>query len=120
MTDLVIPGIAVIARAGRPEPARQDDGNRWMDGRCFLFCGFAYKRVLWIGPATIATVQAPLFACAACIQILYDRVWETLLLGDAPVKERPAEPVEAVEAVRRAHRRPGLIERYVRPRGRDR
>ncbi len=51
----VIPGIAESARGGIPAPAATDDGNEWVDGTCWLYCGQRWTRVLWIGPAGVAT-----------------------------------------------------------------
>lgn len=46
----VIPGIAEFARGGLPSPAATDDGNEWVDGPCWLYCGQRWTRVLWIRP----------------------------------------------------------------------
>ena len=43
---LVIPGIAEFARGGLPTPARTDDGNPWVDGVCWLYCGQRWTRDL--------------------------------------------------------------------------
>ena len=71
---LVIPGIAEFARGGLPAPAQTDDGNPWVDGLCWLYCGQRWTRVLWIGPATVAGMNAPMFACGPCIAELQERV----------------------------------------------
>ncbi|MEV6203071.1 hypothetical protein AB0M64_24315 [Streptomyces sp. NPDC051771] len=89
----VIPGIADFARGGRPAPAATDDANTWVDGFCWLYCGRRWTRVLWIGPATVAGAQAPMYACGPCIGTLHELVWESLLLGDtsagAPSQDEP-------------------------------
>ncbi|MFD8479013.1 hypothetical protein [Kitasatospora sp. NPDC059673] len=88
----VIPGIAEFARGGRPASAAIDDGNHWVDGSCWLYCGQQWTRVLWIGPANVAGAQAPMFACGPCIQELQERVWRSILLNDEP-SQPPAQPV---------------------------
>ncbi len=70
----VIPGIATFARGGLPEPATTDDGNEWVDGYCWLYCGRQWTRVLWIGPANVAGAQAPMYACGPCIRELQNLV----------------------------------------------
>lgn len=89
LPQLVIPGIAAFARGGLPEPATIDDGNQWIDGRCWLFCGQQWTRVLWIGPAMVAGAQAPMYACGPCIRELQERVWQALLAADAPGGQTP-------------------------------
>ena len=68
----VIPGIAEFARGGLPAPAATDDGNEWVDGFCWLYCGQQWTRVLWIGPASVAGAQAPMYACGPCIRTLHE------------------------------------------------
>lgn len=46
----VIFGIAEFARGGLPASAATDDGNEWVDGLCWLYCGQRRTRVLWIAP----------------------------------------------------------------------
>jgi hypothetical protein len=108
---MVIPGIAEFARGGLPTPAQTDDLNPWVDGTCWLYCGQRHTRVLWIGPATIAGLQAPMFACGPCITELHKRVWEAVLLSaDPDGATSRAQPVEAGvhEGRRRGrHRGPG-------------
>ncbi|WP_406726795.1 hypothetical protein WJ438_22265 [Streptomyces sp. GD-15H] len=89
----VIPGIAEFARGGLPTPATTDDGNEWVDGFCWLYCGQRWTRVLWIGPARVAGAQAPMYACGPCIRVLQERVWQSLLSRDQP--DRSARPSEA-------------------------
>ncbi|GFH38774.1 hypothetical protein [Streptomyces pacificus] len=89
----VIPGIAEFARGGLPAPAATDDGNEWVDGFCWLYCGQRWTRVLWIGPARVAGAQAPMYACGPCIRVLQERVWQSLLNEDRP--ERSARPSKA-------------------------
>jgi hypothetical protein len=117
---LVIPGIAEFARGGLPAPAQTDDGNPWVDGLCWLYCGQRWTRVLWIGPATVAGMNAPMFACGPCIAELQERVWKSVFLGDEPAEPVPdagrtsTEPAPAVETGpprRGRHRRPGLLRR---------
>ncbi|WP_030458873.1 hypothetical protein [Kitasatospora sp. NRRL B-11411] len=80
----VIPGITDFARGGRPAPAATDDGNQWVDGFCWLYCGQQWTRVLWIGPVSVAGAQAPMYACGPCIRELQERVWHSILLSDEP------------------------------------
>ena len=82
----VIPRIAEFARGGLPTPAGTDDGNQWVDGFCWLYCGQKWTRVLWIGPASVAGVQAPMYACGPCIRELQDRIWQSVLLNDEPAQ----------------------------------
>lgn len=86
----VVPGIAEFARGGLPAQAATDDGNHWVDGFCWLYCGQQWTRVLWIGPATVAGAQAAMFACGPCIQELQERVWQSILLNDEPARPGPA------------------------------
>lgn len=89
----VIPGIAEFARGGLPAPAATDDGNEWVDGFCWLYCGQRWTRVLWIGPARVAGAQAPMYACGPCIRVLQERVWQSLFSKDRP--DRSAQRSEA-------------------------
>ncbi|MFE0578121.1 hypothetical protein [Streptomyces sp. NPDC058874] len=83
---LVIPGIAEFARGGLPDPPATDDGNDWVDGVCWLYCGQQQTRVLWIGPATVAGAQARMYACGACIKELQARIWHSLRTHDSPAR----------------------------------
>lgn len=42
----VIPGLAEFARGELPAPAATDDGNEWVDGSCWPYCGQRWTRVL--------------------------------------------------------------------------
>ncbi|MFH9578457.1 hypothetical protein ACH4MO_10655 [Streptomyces globisporus] len=91
----VIPGIAEFARGGLPSPAATDDGNEWVDGLCWLYCGQQWTRVLWIGPARVAGAQAPMYACGACIGELQERVWQSFFYENRPAgSTRPSESAE--------------------------
>jgi hypothetical protein len=85
----VIPGIAAFARGGLPEPAVTDDANEWSDGHCWLFCGRQWTRVLWIGPASVAGAEAPMYACGPCIRELQERIWQAIHLKDDPPLPAP-------------------------------
>ncbi|MEU5148446.1 hypothetical protein AB0G42_14775 [Streptomyces yangpuensis] len=98
MPPRVIPGITDFAHGGLPAPAATDDGNRWEDGRCWLYCGQQRTRVLWIGPVSVAGAQAPMYACGPCIQKLQEQVWEALLLGDEPTHQAQPAPRPDMEA----------------------
>jgi hypothetical protein len=60
----------------RPLPAQTDDQNTWVEGWCWLWCGFQYTSVLFIGATSTAGAHAPLFACGPCIAQLHDSVWD--------------------------------------------
>lgn len=92
---MVIPGIAAFAREGLPAPAQTDDLNAWVDGVCWLYCDQRRTRVLWIGPASVAGIQAPMFACDPCIAELHERVWRSVRLSDKP--HRPSAHSAQVE-----------------------
>ncbi|WP_329230244.1 hypothetical protein OG488_17200 [Streptomyces sp. NBC_01460] len=94
----VIPGIIEFARGGLPTPAYTDDGNEWVDGMCWLYCGQQWTRVLWVGPATVAGAQAPMYACGPCIRELQERVWQSLLCEDRPVHSVQSGTATAVAA----------------------
>lgn len=107
---IVIPGITEFARGGLPDPPSTDDGNRWVDGFCWLYCGQQWTRVLWIGPASVAGAQAAMYGCGPCIRELQDRVWRSILLNDEPAgPESAATRGEEHLASRRPgrHRRVG-------------
>lgn len=101
----LIPGIAEFARGGLPAPAATDDGNEWLDNYCWLYCGQQWTRVLWIGPASVAGAQVPMYACGPCIRILQERVWEAILLSDESA--RSSEVNEVTEPGPSAGRRTG-------------
>lgn len=106
LTDLavpqrVIPGIADFVRGGLPAPADTDDGNHWVDGVCWLYCGQQRTRVLWIGPASVAGAQAAMYACGPCIQELQERVWQSIVLNDEPGQPGPATDLETAQWERR-------------------
>lgn len=86
MQRRVTPGIPGFARGGLPATAATDDGNRWVDGLCWLYCGQRWTRVLWIGPVSVAGAEAPMYACGPCIQELQERVWQAILLKDEPAR----------------------------------
>ncbi|MFJ9693132.1 hypothetical protein [Kitasatospora sp. NPDC101183] len=105
MPHVVIPGIAEFARGCLPAPAATDNRNPWVDGFCWLYCGQQWTRVLWIGPATVAGAQAPMYACGPCIQELQERVWRSILLNDEP--SPPVPPSTGGEESRVGSTRPG-------------
>lgn len=60
---------------GTPAPARTDDGNHWITGSCWGWCGSSEARVLWMGPAqTTGHVIADLYYCGPCITRLHHRI----------------------------------------------
>ncbi|WP_434591732.1 hypothetical protein [Streptomyces sp. A5-4] len=96
-TPQVIPGIAEFARGGLPAAADTDDGNTWIDGYCWLYCGRSWTRVLWIGPVTMAGAQAAMYACGPCIRALQDQVWQSILLRDEPTRLAPPSTLTTAE-----------------------
>lgn len=101
LDHMVLPGIAAFARGGLPEPAQTDDQNPWVDGICWLYCGQRWTRVLWIGPASVAGMQAPMFACGPCIAELHERVWRSVRLSDEPDRTGPHTQRVEVDALSR-------------------
>ncbi|SOD64874.1 hypothetical protein SAMN06297387_119125 [Streptomyces zhaozhouensis] len=59
-----------------PLPAQTDDDNSWVDGWCWLWYGWRYTRVLWIGAVGTFGAHAPLFACGDCLNRLHAMVWD--------------------------------------------
>lgn len=80
------PRIGEFERGGLPRPADTDDGNLWVDGMCWLYCGQRWTRVLWIGPVSVAGAQAPMYACGPCIAELQARVWFSIQRRDEPAR----------------------------------
>lgn len=75
-------------RTGPPPPERlprspeTDDGNCWVTGRCWLWCGREAGRVLWLGPATVAGTTTGLYACESCIRVLAEQIYaESMGIG---------------------------------------
>lgn len=84
------PGIAIRTQS-RPPPARTDDGNDWFDGRCWLWCGQKWTRVIWLGPVrTTGGISAPFTACGGCVQILHDTIWEYVMATARGDRDRGA------------------------------
>lgn len=46
---------------------RADDANRWVTGRCWLYCRRRRLRVLWIGPVHSPSGHGAMYACEDCI-----------------------------------------------------
>ncbi|MFF2702899.1 hypothetical protein ACFVUQ_31650 [Streptomyces cyaneofuscatus] len=96
----MIPWIADFARGGLPSPAATDDGNEWVDGLCWLYCGQRWTRVLRIGPARVAGAQAPVYACGAYIGALQERVWQSFFNENRPARStRPSESAEVGQSI---------------------
>lgn len=53
--------------------------DTWGQGPCWLWCGRTDTWVTWIGPVKSEGLEAPMFACADCLERLHKRVWETIL-----------------------------------------
>lgn len=49
---------------------RTDDANRWITGRCWLYCRRRNLRVLWIGPVHAPSGHGALYACEDCMRDL--------------------------------------------------
>lgn len=114
-TDLVLPGIAAWARGERPEPVREDEGEEWSEGMCWLYCGHRWTRVMWIGPASTGSgsATAPIQACRPCIARLDELIWSYLhhCDGVAPVNASAQTPAGRARSGR--HRgRSGLLRRF--------
>lgn len=65
-----------------PPLASIDDDNRWVTGRCWLWCGRESARVVWLGPATALGVSADVFACEACTRSLADQILDAQMAHD--------------------------------------
>lgn len=57
-----------------PPVAQPRDGNAWVTGRCWFWCGRESARVLWTGPASVAGTTTGLYACGACLRLLADQI----------------------------------------------
>lgn len=90
-----------------PSPPETNDGNQWITGRCWLWCGRERTRVLWIGTGTApGGVIAHLFACASCAQSLGDQVLDSQLSADIGGGELDGYASVGVPAHVRATARP--------------
>lgn len=65
-----------------PPMAQTDDGNHWVTGRCWLWCGRESARVVWVGSAGALGVTADVFACEACALSLADQVIASQMAED--------------------------------------
>ncbi len=65
-----------------PQPARTDDRNPWVDGSCWFWCRQAPRRVLFVGPMTVAGLTVSLYACEPCIRQLHIWAWEATRRAD--------------------------------------
>lgn len=101
----------------RPVPAQTDDGNPWVDGPCWLWCGHQNTRVLWLGPVSASGAHAPFYACGPCLALLHHSVWDYVVAQDRlpqdemgfeiPLYRPPADrEVRPVHYRRGRHRRP--------------
>ncbi|MFD0274689.1 hypothetical protein ACFVHB_12410 [Kitasatospora sp. NPDC127111] len=95
--SLILRGIEALARGDRPELPATDDGNRWEDGLCWLYCA-EWTRVMWIGPVTVAGATAPMAACESCIRRLSEFVWGYLYQTDVGA-DRTQPPAQAESGV---------------------
>lgn len=58
-------------------PGRSGEGDEWVSGWCWLWCGHQRTQVRWIGTvSTWGGAQAPLYACGPCLARLGDAVWD--------------------------------------------
>jgi hypothetical protein len=99
-----LPGISIATSAGLPPTATTDDGNHWVNGRCWLWCGRQLTRVTWIGPATTpGGLSTPLFACETCLTSLSDQVVEAVMRRDAVADEVHGYDTVGLPAAQREH-----------------
>lgn len=85
----VLPTLAEISAGRLPEPPETGDGNPWAVGDCWLYCGRASVRVLWLGPVTAAGgVTAGLLACGDCISTLHSKAVAAMATRDKSATER--------------------------------
>ncbi|MFE0421958.1 hypothetical protein [Streptomyces sp. NPDC058953] len=66
-----------------PAPARPGDGNAWVTGGCWLYCGRRGVPVLWIGSVRTPAAIGDLYACGGCVNEMALRVREQALARDA-------------------------------------
>ncbi|MER8099979.1 hypothetical protein [Kitasatospora sp. NPDC094016] len=92
----VLPTLAEIGAGRLPEPPDEDDGNAWVLGDCWLYCGRTSVRVLWLGPVTAAGgISAALHACAKCVAELHRRAVAAMTERDAPKTDPNRRPRHA-------------------------
>ncbi|WP_158711111.1 hypothetical protein [Streptomyces albus] len=58
--------------------------NVWMRGPCWLYCRAEKALVMWIGPARVDGLIAPMYACAQCIRRLAALAWRETARADSP------------------------------------
>ncbi|MFB4193379.1 hypothetical protein [Streptomyces carpaticus] len=90
----------------RPEPARPGDGQQWVTGWCWLYCGHRFTKVLWLGVITAAGVSAPVYACGDCLARIHDAAWDYAeAVADEPL-DRQGLPVPLYAPVGVERRKP--------------
>ncbi|GAA2377496.1 hypothetical protein [Streptomyces carpaticus] len=104
----------------RPEPARPGDGQEWVTGWCWLYCGHQFTTVLWLGVITAAGVTAPLYACGDCLVRLHDAAWDYAeAVVDEPL-DRQGLPVPLYAPISTPRAKPVRFRRSARKRPRTR
>ncbi|MGV9879530.1 DUF7848 domain-containing protein [Streptomyces sp. NPDC003006] len=69
-----------------------DDGNHWITGSCWGWCGRSEARVLWMGPAqTTGHVIADLYYCGPCVDRLHHRTVLNARRAVPPTRPLPAD-----------------------------
>ncbi|MGW8849305.1 hypothetical protein ACWGNE_16125 [Streptomyces xiamenensis] len=104
----------------RPIPPAPDDADSadWMRGFCWVWCGWRFTEVLWIGVVSTAGQHAPMYACRSCLERLHHAALDyNEIILDAPIdasgvrvplyapRDRPAHPGRLRNQPAR-HRRP--------------
>lgn len=73
------PGPPLVAKL--PLVAQPDDGNAWVTGRCWLWCGRELALVVGIGSASVSGVTAGVYVCGDCLGVLADQIIATQMVG---------------------------------------
>lgn len=50
-----------------PLVAQSGDGNRWVNGTCWLYCRREGVRVLWVGTVSTPGATGDVYACGPCV-----------------------------------------------------
>lgn len=77
-----------MSQLARPLPDEPAD-VAWKQGDCWLWCQRRNVAVMWIGPATVAGLSAPMYGCDPCIRQLGERVWLANLRHDNSLPYEP-------------------------------
>ncbi|MEU3597380.1 hypothetical protein ABZ714_01390 [Streptomyces sp. NPDC006798] len=66
-----------------PGTAVSGDGNGWLTGGCWLYCGRREVPVLWVGSVHTPGAIGELYACGGCLAEIALRVRHQALARDA-------------------------------------